>query len=185
MKFLAFVLLVGFGALANGAEMYRWIDEKGVVNYTPYPPPPNIRKVEPKKLGDSGTASASGMPYGTQMAVKNFPVTFYATPDCEPCTTARAHLDKRGIPYTDKNPKAASAEDFAAFKQLTSGGMELPLLLVGQLKTLKGYLAEEWDSALDAAGYPSSASAGAKPPAKSTAKPPAPAAPPSPPAAAK
>ena len=41
--------------------------------------------------------------------------------------------------------------------------MEVPLLVVGQLKTVKGYQASEWDSALDQAGYPSAAIPGAKP----------------------
>ena len=63
MRFPAFVLLIAVAALAHGAEMYRWTDEKGVVNYTPYPPSPNIRKVEPKKLGDTGKAPASEAPY--------------------------------------------------------------------------------------------------------------------------
>ena len=73
MRFPAFVLLIAVAALAHGAEMYRWTDEKGVVNYTPYPPPPNIRKVEPKKLGDTGKATASEAPYSEQLAAKNFP----------------------------------------------------------------------------------------------------------------
>jgi len=37
------------------------------------------------------------------------------------------------------------------------------LLLIGEQRTLKGYLAAEWDAAFDQAGYPSSARPGAKP----------------------
>ncbi|HEV7822003.1 MAG TPA: glutaredoxin family protein [Burkholderiales bacterium] len=170
MKFRAFLMLMAVAAFAHGADMYRWVDEKGVVNYTPYPPPPNIRKVEPKKLGDSARASPAptNAPYSVQLAAKNFPVTFYSTPDCgEPCKVARAHLDKRGVPYADRNPsKPAVPQEFEDFKKLTGGGLEVPLLQVGQLKTLKGYLASDWDATLDAAGYPASAPPGSKPPAK-------------------
>src|SRR3954469_16429170 len=104
MKYGALAILMVTAALAHGADMYRWVDEKGVVNYTPYPPPPNIRKVEAKKLGDAAkaTPAAIDMPYSVQLAAKNFPVTFYSTPDCgEACKTARAYLDKRGVPYAD------------------------------------------------------------------------------------
>jgi glutaredoxin len=163
---------LGIAALAHGAEVYRWVDEKGVVNYTPYPPPANIKKVEQKKF-NSNTVQTSEAPYTVQQAVKTFPITLYATPDCgEPCKAGRAHLDKRGIPYSEKNPATpASPEEYESFKKMTGGGMEVPLLLVGQLKTLKGYLASEWDSALDQAGYPSTAIPGTKPAAKPPVEP--------------
>jgi hypothetical protein len=55
------------------------------------------------------------------------------------------------------------ADEVENFRKLTGGGMEVPFLLVGQLKTIKGYQAPEWDAALDQAGYPSAAIPGAKP----------------------
>jgi glutaredoxin len=178
MKFRAFVILMAIAALAHGAEMYRWVDEKGVVNYTPYPPPPNIRKVEPKKLGDSGKAPAApAAPYSVQLAAKNFPVTFYSTAACgEPCKNGRALLDKRGVPYAEKDPSnPASPQEFEEFKKMTGGSPQVPILIVGQLRTVKGFLAAEWDAALDAAGYPTSAPAGttpaAKPPVEASAPP--------------
>jgi glutaredoxin len=168
--------LTALAGLSNGADMYRWVDEKGVVNYTPYPPPANIRKVEPRKLGDSTSkAAAADVPYSVQLATKNFPVTFYSTQACgDPCKTARGHLTKRGIPYTEKDPSnPSSPQEFEDFKKMTGGNPTVPLLIVGQLKMITGYLASDWDSALDAAGYPSTATPGSKP----AVKPPADAAP--------
>lgn len=179
MKTWTFLTLLACAALAHGAEMYRWVDEKGVVNYTPYPPPPNIKKVEQKKFGGNTNAvQTSDTPYSVQLATKNFPLTFYSTAECgEPCKMAKAHLDKRGVPYTEKNPsKPASPQEFEDFKKMTGGGMEVPLLQVGGLKLIKGYLASEWDGTLDQAGYPSTILPGAKPGAKPPATPPAPAA---------
>ena len=175
MKLLAMLALMGVAVLAYGAEMYRWVDEKGVVNYTPYPPPAGIKKVEQKKIGGNYVQAAGEAPYSLQLAIKNYPVTLYATPDCgDPCKKGRAHLDKRGVPYTEKNPVAPGpADEFEKFKKLTGGGMEVPLLLVGELKMLKGYLATDWDAALDQAGYPSTAIPGVKPAAKPAAEPPA------------
>jgi len=160
MKIWVFMVLIGIASSAYSADMYRWTDEKGVVNYTPYPPPANIKKVEQKKLGGS-TIQTSNVPYSVQQAVKNFPVTLYLTDCGELCTNARAHLAKRGIPYTEKNPQLP--EEVDEFKKLTGGGMQVPLLVVGRLNTIKGYQASEWDAALDMAGYPSSILPGAKP----------------------
>ena len=160
MKIGTFLTLLGAAAIAHAAEMYRWVDEKGVVNYTHYPPPANIKNVEQKKFG-ANTVQTSETPYSVQQAAKNFPVTLYVTDCGELCNNARAHLKKRGIPYTEKNPQ--KPEEVENFKKLTGGGMEVPLLIVGQLRTIKGYLASEWDAALDQAGYPSTAIPGAKP----------------------
>lgn len=163
MKTFALLLLLAFATAATGAEMYRWVDDKGVVNYTPFPPPANIKKVETKKLGGNTVQTSDGS-YSLQQATKNFPVTLYATDCGELCNSARAHLKKRGIPYTEKNPTAANEAD--EFKKLSGGGMEIPLLVVGTLKTIKGYLASDWDATFDQAGYPSTAVPGAKPAAK-------------------
>lgn len=160
MKIWMFIALIGVSAGAYGADMYRWTDEKGVVNYTPYPPPANIKNVEQKKFGGS-TIPTSGLPYSAQLAVKNFPVTLYANDCGEPCAIARAHLTRRGIPYTEKNPQQPGEID--EFKKLTGGSMQVPLLVVGRLNTLKGYLESDWDAALDLAGYPSFIPPGAKP----------------------
>ena len=120
MKIFALVVLASFAAAAFGAEMYRWVDEKGTVNYTPYPPPANIRKVETKKLGGNTVQTSEGS-YSLQQAAKNFPVTLYVTECGEFCNSARAHLKKRGIPYSEKNP--TDPKETEAFKKISGGGM--------------------------------------------------------------
>jgi glutaredoxin len=169
MKIWMFMALIGIAASAHGADMYRWVDEKGVVNYTTYPPPANIKNVEEKKFG-GGTTQTGNFSYSLQLAIKNFPITLYVTDCGELCVNARAHLARRGIPYAEKNPQKPEETD--EFKKLTGGSMQVPLLVVGRLTTVKGYQASEWDAALDLAGYPSSAPPGAKP----AAAPPAPSA---------
>jgi hypothetical protein len=159
MKTIALLVMTVFAASAFGAEMYRWVDDKGVVNYTPFPPPANIKKVETKRIG-SNTAQPVEPSYALAQAVKNFPITLFATDCGEICNNARTHLKKRGIPYTEKNP--ISPTDVEEFRKVSGGGMEIPLLIVGSLKTIKGYQATDWDSTFDQAGYPSSAVPGAK-----------------------
>ncbi len=163
MKALLLCVLVALAAVANAAQFYEWTDEKGVKQYTQYPPPPNIKDVKTKRLG-SNVVETSTPGYAAQQAAKNFPVSLYVT-DCGAlCTSARAHLQKRGVPFTEKNPQ--NPEEQANFNKLTGGGNEVPLLVVGELKVIKGYLPAEWDSVLDQAGYPSASIPGAKPPAK-------------------
>ncbi len=166
MKSFVILLLAALATPAISAEMYRWVDEKGTVNYTPYPPPANIKKVETKRLGGNSAQPVEGS-YSLQQTTKNFPVTLYATDCGELCNSARAHLKKRGIPFTEKNP--TDAKEIGEFKRHSGGGMEIPLLVVGSLKTIKGYLASDWDTTFDQAGYPSTALPGAKPPAAAAA----------------
>jgi len=147
---------------AGAAEMYRWVDKDGKVHYTDSPPPPTARRVEEKRLGGNSSVTGGDLPYATQLAAKNFPVTLYVSDCGEPCTQARQHLAKRGIPYTPKNP-TASQTDAEALTKLV-GNPQVPVLVVGKTPPLKGYEAGSWDAALDAAGYPKSKPYGYKEP---------------------
>ena len=89
MKTFALLLLAAFATSVIGAEMYRWVDDKGVVNYTPFPPPANIKNVETKNFS-SNIIQTSDASFSLQQATKNFPVTLYATDCGELCNNARA-----------------------------------------------------------------------------------------------
>lgn len=160
MKSLAIVILLGLVTIAHAAQVYEWVDEKGVKQYTQQPPPPSVKNVIQRRLVTS-VVETRGPSYSMQQAMKNFPVTLYITDCGDPCKSARVHLARRGIPFTEKNPQKPEETDH--FRKLTGGGMEVPLLLIGELRTIKGYLASEWDAAFDQAGYPSIAESGAKP----------------------
>jgi hypothetical protein len=144
-----FLLSTAAGVLL-AAQLYRWVDEKGNVEYRDTPPPKSAKKVEERKIVTS-TIETSAPSYALQQAIKNFPVTLWAYDCGEPCADARAHLAKRGVPYTEKDPKP----DLKAFEKLT-GGDGVPVLFVGPTK-VTGYQQGTWDNALDAAGYPRNA----------------------------
>jgi hypothetical protein len=154
---VVFLLPLATGAFA-AAQLYRWVDDKGNVEYRDTPPPKNAKKVEERRVVTS-TIETSAPSYAVQQAMKNFPVTLWAYDCGDPCANARAHLAKRGVPYTEKDPKP----DLKAFEKLT-GGNGVPVLFVGSTK-LTGYLQGEWDNALDAAGYPRTAPPGTAKPA--------------------
>ena len=162
MKPLIFIFLLPFAAGALGAaQLYRWVDEKGNVEYRDTPPPKTAKKVEERRVVTS-TIETSAPSYAVQRAMKDFPVTLWAYDCGEPCANARAHFARRGVPYTEKDPKP----DLKAFEKLT-GGNGVPVLFVGSTR-LTGYLQGDWDNALDSAGYPRTAPPGA---AKAAPKP--------------
>lgn len=146
------LLLIFVAAPLSAAQLYRWVDAEGRVHYTDQPPDAKARDVEQRRFGGN-VIDTSELPYATREAVKRFPVTLYANDCGEGCTLAVQHLGKRGIPYVRKTIKdEAEAEEL---KKLV-GGLQVPTLLIGK-KSLKGYQAQDWDNALDAAGYPKSA----------------------------
>ena len=170
--FICSLLLLAGPAAA--AQLYRWVDDKGHVEWRDTPPPTTAKKVEQRNIGTS-TIQTSSLPYSTQLAVKNFPVTLWMNNCGKTCDEARALLNQRGVPFTERDPQA----DLEAFKKVSGGDMGLPLLFVGSTK-LRGYNESDWNSALDVAGYPKFALSPVKPAEKPVAasKPaPAPAAP--------
>jgi len=158
---LGIFMLAASGMLV-AAQLYRWVDENGNVEYRDTPPPSSAKKVEQRSVGGS-TVEASSLPFSLQQAVKNFPVTLWNSTCGAPCDQAREYLARRGVPHTEKDPQ----NNVEAFKKLT-GGIDVPVLYVGSNR-LTGYLESEWDSALDIAGYPRTAPPGFKPGAKPTA----------------
>jgi hypothetical protein len=140
---------------ASAAQLYRWVDDKGNVEWRDTPPPSTAKKVEQRTM-TGNTIETSTMPYSLQQAVRNYPVTLW-TFDCgPPCKLANDYLAKRGVPYTVRY----SNKEPETLKKLT-GGTEVPVLIVGSTQ-LKGFLETSWDSALDNAGYPRTAPPGMK-----------------------
>jgi len=151
----AVALVLAAGPL-SAAQLYRWVDEKGAVEWRDTPPPSTAKKVEQRTLGAGNTIDTSSLPFSVQQAMKTHPVTLWTYECGQPCTDARNHLLRRGIPYTERN----SQKDPAGLKKAT-GDTQVPVLFVGSTQ-LKGYLDTTWDGALDAAGYPKTAAPGVK-----------------------
>ena len=143
--------LAAFAAPAS-AQTYRWTDKEGKVHYTQMPPPPEAKNVQKKVFGGDVVAP-SNLPYATQTAAKNFPVTLYTSPDCgAACELARAMLVRRAIPF-----KEISVSDQKTVDELKkiSGKNGVPAMMVGT-QAQSGFQEDAYKSALDSAGYPSS-----------------------------
>lgn len=134
---------------AHAGELYRSIDSSGKVHYGDSPLT-GADDVEELKLPKAPVSDES-LPYETQRAQKNFPVTLYSLPSCaSACTEARDFLNKRGIPFTEKS--LVAQEDIDAFRK-ASGDSQIPAVSIGKT-WVKGFLAEQWNNELDIAGYP-------------------------------
>ena len=132
------------------AQPYRWIDERGGVNYSDTPPPPgSASSVQRKQLRDNAVGGQGS--YEVDKAMRESPVTLYSHPDCkEQCQIARDTLNKRGIPFrevvVDDQPKQDELKR-------VSGGINVPVMVVGgQVETVIS--ADAYNRALDLAGYP-------------------------------
>jgi glutaredoxin len=168
---LVMVWLATASAPLAAAQLYQWKDAQGRTVYSDQPPPPSIRGAQQKSF--KGSVIESGESYATLTAREKYPVTLYASACGALCDDARKLLTERGIPFSSKDPQA-SPEAQAELQKLT-GQLRVPVLMVGSEK-LSGFEAEQWQSALDRAGYPKSAQPGRKPvPAAAPAAPPVPA----------
>jgi glutaredoxin len=108
-----------------------------------------------RALTNAGYPSAAAEPVRPAAGGSTLPqVKLYTNSECkELCDAARQLLTGRKVPY-----KEVSVEDEASFAELKkiSGGMSVPVLLVGQT-VQKGYEPATYQRLLDAAGYPKTA----------------------------
>ena len=140
----AFFLLINILLFATNsvqaASLYKWIDKDGRVHYGEKPAEDAV-KAEQKKFSATASSSDDDLSYGTRKAKQDFPVTLYVAPNCvEICVQARALLNKRGIPFAEKN--ILTNEDIDEFKAKT-GGNSIPALTVGK-SLLSGFQADRW-----------------------------------------
>ena len=164
MKILPNILIVFLLAVAsaNAAQLYRWVDGKGNVEWRDTPPPASVpaKNVEQRAI-NPGAATTAAQPYSVQLAAKNFPVTLWTTDCGDVCNKAREHLARRGVPHTIKNPQA----DMDAYKAAI-GSTEVPVLEVGRNR-VKGYpktaLVPMKPQAIPPVSAPKPAAAAAKP----------------------
>lgn len=137
---------------APAAAQYKVVNPDGSVTYTDRPPvaAANARITQMGRSGAAVGVVEPALPQELQQAVRRYPVTLYTTSECTACERAREFLQRRGIPYRER--QALSADDVQALERLV-GSRSVPALTVGP-QPLVGYDANQWAEYLDAAGYP-------------------------------
>lgn len=131
---------------------YKVVAPDGSVSYTDRPPlTSNVRITPLARQGSRAPAGPEiGLPPELRTATQRHPVTLYATADCGPCDSGRRMLQQRGVPYIEK--RILNEDDAAALERLV-GGRTVPALSIGA-QPLRGFAEADWNSYLDAAGYP-------------------------------
>ena len=157
---VAFAASATLWAMTGVAQTtYRWIDKNGQTIYSDQPPPAGARQVV--RSGAPERDDEAALPYATRRAVEKFPVTLYTAANCvEPCERARALLNGRGVPFTEKLLK--SEDELAELARELGGEANVPTLYVGRQHVV-GFEGVAWNNLLDLAAYPKTAPYGAKP----------------------
>jgi hypothetical protein len=151
------ILLLGvlslFAIALPAEQLYKWVDSEGRVHYSDQPPPPDARGVE-KRTVSGAPAGQSQLPFELQRAVDNFPVTHFVSDCGAACADARQLLLTRGVPHTEMDATQPATQE--EIRALTGGNVVVPVLRVGR-QVLRGFEPGQWNTALDAAGYPRTA----------------------------
>lgn len=148
---LGLVGLAGLAATTPAWALYKVVGPDGKVTYTDRPP---ADKPAQALRTNGSVSSTASLPFELRQVATKYPVTLYTGKDCSPCDQGRQSLRQRGIPFTEKSVETAA--DAQAFQRLENTS-QLPVLRVGA-QQVKGYSDTEWQSYLDAAGYPKQSS---------------------------
>jgi hypothetical protein len=97
-KFTFCLLTLTLCAMTAHAEVYKWVDQDGKVQYSDQPPPPGASKANPQTLSGASTASA-GAPADKSLKEKT------------------KESDKRKTEVTEKQKKEETATKLAADNQ--------------------------------------------------------------------
>lgn len=146
---LLFLALVLASPLA-GAQPYKWVDAQGRTHYGDRPPAEaKARPVTAAINTYTGAPVLNASDKPATPAAQRVALVIYTTPTCGYCTAAKAHMGRRGIPYTERD--VTTSESYQReFRQ--KGGRGVPLIVAGS-RTLNGYSAESLNALLKGAGY--------------------------------
>lgn len=126
MRALLAVITLLLGISPAGAEMYKWVDESGVVTFKDTTPPPSKKSKKVKVYNDSDFAPAPPKKERFTGTVE-----MYVTEWCGYCKKAQNYMNSRGIPYVAYDIEKDSA---ARQRHKDLGGRGVPLIIIGSNK---------------------------------------------------
>jgi glutaredoxin len=120
------------------AQVYRWRDAKGVVQYSDRPPPDGAAEQvavdtrqptapEPAETTQANPQPGAKAPAPPARRAQDFEIVMFMRPDCGYCVRAERHFQKRGLAWTNFDV-AASRPAHTRFDQL--GGQGTPLIFI-------------------------------------------------------
>jgi glutaredoxin len=149
MKF-KFILALAVGAMclttAHAQKLYKWVDGDGNVSYHDRPPREAGYRVEEKIIRNRSSRASDA----NSEVVEKYPVVLYTTRKCASCDLARAYLEKRKVPFTEKGVDDDRALQQELMKR--TGQLAVPTISIGD-KVMNGYMESLLAGELDQAGY--------------------------------
>jgi glutaredoxin len=143
------VLAVAGLSVAQAGTLYKWVDSQGRVSYHDQPPPEGSGyRVEQKKIGSGARQDTDD---ALEKVIEKYPVILYSVPVCGSCDLARIYLEKRKVPFTEKNLE--NNPELQQELKKKAGSLSAPTITIGE-KVMNGYLESLLEGELDAAGYP-------------------------------
>lgn len=141
-------------AATSSADMYKWVDEHGVVTFKDTPPPKKKKRVKVKVYSDDGSASAttstvneqSSTPKTSKKSASKSPekprftgtIEMYVTDWCPVCKSAEKYIAGKSYPYVKYD---IEKDESAKRRYAELGGHGVPLILIGS-KKMSGFSAD-------------------------------------------
>lgn len=133
---------------AYAQKQYKWVDQDGNVSYHDRPPSDASKyQVEEKQFGRPSNERNDEL----EAIASKFPVLLYSASRCSACDLARGYLEKRKVPFTEKNVGDDRALQDELIKR--TGQLTVPTIVVGE-RVMNGYMESLLGGELDQAGYP-------------------------------
>jgi len=121
-------------------------DADGTLSYRDTCPPDSTR-VGTRRLGGTSAPQAPSL----KEIAKTHPVVLYVVPECETCDLVRLMLEKRGIPFSERDVERDVSLQYDLRKP--SGAARVPTVLIGGA-ALPGFDHIPLQQRLAEAGYP-------------------------------
>jgi len=131
--------------------LYKWVDEDGRVFYQDRPPI-EVNDFESADMSDRdvGRLLQQDPEEKREQVIESKPVTIYIADNCDACDTLRVYLQKRSVPFTEKD----LTDDEEARRELVdiAGKLQVPATTIGE-EIVWGYSRSGLTKALTDAGY--------------------------------
>jgi len=137
----AMLLLAGMLPGSGSAEIYRWTDADGRLQFSDRPPRhAPAETVELKHINTFQSVSVDDLPEWVREDGKA--VTIYSAAWCGVCNRAKRYFEQHGIPYREYDIETSSKgkRDFARL-----GGRGVPIILVGD-KRMNGFSEQRFEA---------------------------------------
>ncbi len=113
------------------ADFYKWIDEKGEMQITDYPPPEDksAKNIEIHEVGSGNPPNAENDAAKAKNQKKP-DVVLYTKNDCKDCDKARDFLNSKQVPFVEYNMD--TDENAVAKRKEVDQGDEVPFAIINR-----------------------------------------------------